>query len=127
MYTWDILFLLPVPWVGPVLAPCLSSLTMLLLMCLLFYFHGKNISVRFSRMEWILLSAGALIVIGSFVQDYLLWIQQREPVAGNDLFADFKTYVPTSYNWSLFLAGEALVLLAMARLWHRLKRTPAIG
>src|SRR4030095_13106258 len=32
LLTWDILFLLPVPWVGPVLAPCLSSLTMILLM-----------------------------------------------------------------------------------------------
>ena len=26
--TWDLLFLLPVPWVGPVWAPCLISVAM---------------------------------------------------------------------------------------------------
>lgn len=31
LLTWDILFLLPVPWVGPVLTPCLVSLTMILM------------------------------------------------------------------------------------------------
>src|SRR3954466_7524604 len=28
VFTWDILFLLPIPWFGPVLAPCLVALTM---------------------------------------------------------------------------------------------------
>jgi len=28
--TWDVLFLIPVPWIGPVLAPIISSLTMIL-------------------------------------------------------------------------------------------------
>ncbi|MBK6345556.1 MAG: hypothetical protein IPF68_06385 [Bacteroidales bacterium] len=31
---WDILFLLPVPWIGPVLAPCLLSLMMIMLIIL---------------------------------------------------------------------------------------------
>src|SRR5690349_1048470 len=30
-FTWDILFIIPVPWVGPVLAPCIISLTMIVL------------------------------------------------------------------------------------------------
>jgi membrane protein implicated in regulation of membrane protease activity len=30
-FTWDILFLLPVTWVGPVLAPVINSLTMIVL------------------------------------------------------------------------------------------------
>jgi hypothetical protein len=29
LFTWDILFLIPVPWVGPVIAPVLVSLTMI--------------------------------------------------------------------------------------------------
>src|SRR5579859_4688314 len=29
LFTWDILFLIPVPWVGPVLAPSIVALTMI--------------------------------------------------------------------------------------------------
>ena len=124
LYTWDILFLLPVPWVGPVLAPCLSSLTMLLLMGMLFYFQSQQRTVRFNKTEWILLSAGALVIVGSFVQDYLTWITQRQPAEGSstrDLLEDFKTYVPVSFNWWLFLAGETLSLLAIGSVWRRMR------
>src|SRR4051812_6467788 len=30
LFAWDVLFLLPVPWVGPVIAPVIVSLTMIL-------------------------------------------------------------------------------------------------
>src|SRR3954464_1183341 len=29
LMTWDILFLLPVPWVGPVITPCIIAVTMI--------------------------------------------------------------------------------------------------
>jgi len=125
VFTWDILFLLPVPWVGPVLAPCLSSLTMILLMGLLFYFNDKSIPVHFQRTEWLLLTGGALLIIGTFVQDYVTWVNNRPAgVPARDLFDDFKTYTPTSYNWLVFFAGEGLLLFAMVRLWFRLRRIP---
>lgn len=33
LHTWDILFLIPVTWIGPVLAPVICSVTMILLVC----------------------------------------------------------------------------------------------
>ena len=30
LFTWDLLFLIPLPWIGPVITPCILSLTMIL-------------------------------------------------------------------------------------------------
>ena len=40
-YDWDILFLIPIPWVGPVLAPCIIAMTMIFIamFCLLLEFQ----------------------------------------------------------------------------------------
>ena len=42
LFTWDILFLIPLPWVGPVICPCIISLSMILLSVILVYFNDKN-------------------------------------------------------------------------------------
>ncbi len=68
---WDILFLIPVPWVGPVLAPCLVSLSMIVLTSAVIYFQEKGIDVHLKGKEWFLLISGALVIILSFVHDYL--------------------------------------------------------
>ena len=44
--TWDLLFLIPVPWTGPVITPIIASLTMILLASLLF--RSNKGSDRFS-------------------------------------------------------------------------------
>jgi hypothetical protein len=91
LFTWDILFLIPLPWVGPVIAPVLVSLT--LIACgLVSLFHG-GLPAR--PWQWIAMIAGGLVVILSFVWDF------RNTAAGAQ---------PNPFNWPLFLAGEAIAL-----------------
>ena len=116
--TPDILFLIPVPWVGPVIAPCIASLTMIAITLLVSHYHGKNIFVTINRQEWSLLIAGSVVMLASFMQDYILYVNRRHTAAwslpgGGELFGEFANYVPQGFNWVLFLTGELLMLTAI--------------
>jgi hypothetical protein len=125
LLTPDILFLIPVPWVGPVVAPCIASLTMIVLMLLVVYYHEKNISVTIKRNEWFLLIGGTLVMIAAFTQDYFKYISGSgksawSPVSENKLFEEFLNYVPQSFDWSVFLVGELLLVIAIILMKRRI-------
>lgn len=109
---WDVLFLLPVMWVAPVWAPLLlSALTILLALCIL-YFSSQNQSASLKMGEWILLIAGALIVIIAFCKDYYLFVTSHHPNIPNaqlffskDAITYATQYVPVSFDVKLFLFG----------------------
>jgi len=91
--TWDILFLIPLPWVGPVWAPLLVALTMIV--CGLISLQAGGI--RGGLAHWAGLLAGAAVMILAFVWDF------RNTVAGG---------LPNPFNWPLFLVGEAIAFSA---------------
>ncbi len=101
LLTWDLLFLIPVPWAGPVLAPLIVSATMIV--CGLMYLK-RPLTRRTHWSDWVGVCAGGLIVILSFTLDY------------HDLMAGG---TPDAFAWWLFAAGEALGLLAFARVLRR--------
>ena len=103
---WDLLFLIPVPWVGPVLAPCVLSATMIVLAGGLVY-RQRGGAVRIRRADWGLLVLGSGVVIASFVGDCARFAEG---------LAAGCPYVPTEFNWLLFGTGEALLLWAVYRI-----------
>jgi hypothetical protein len=114
---WDILFLIPVPWVGPVLAPCLVSLTMIALTAAVIYFQEKGYHAHINFLEWILLISGSLVIMFSFMQDYFKYLYHGGVSAHvwtlgckQDMFNEIASYVPSSYSWWLFCLGEAIIL-----------------
>jgi len=115
LFTWDILFLIPVPWVGPVLAPVLLSLTMIVF-ALSICRSAENVrKVRFPAGQVWLMVSGSLVVIFSFTRDYIrqegdfLYSNLRR---GESLLANLSGYVPEHFSWLIFSVGEALILLA---------------
>lgn len=118
LLTWDILFLIPLPWVGPVICPCIISLSMIHLAAGLIYFNEKDPSVRINRKEWLLFISGSVIVIFSFILDCYkcIHVYKGEPL---DALAQ---YVPARFDWWIFWAGEALILLATCLFFIRAKR-----
>lgn len=125
LMTWDILFLLPVPWVGPVITPCIIASTMIFFALTVIRFTGYNIPVSMMKKERWLLWLGALIVIVSFTMDYfqtkggVLW---RNITVGDSLFTDLVDYVPHAFNWWVFSAGELMILAAYIIYRRRLGR-----
>jgi len=129
LLTWDILFLIPVPWVGPVIAPCIVSLTMIILTLCAVYFQEKGYNTKIKANEWMLLSAGSLTVILSFVWDYIKYVSQGNPArpiwtlsSKESLFREIENYIPTEYNWWIFLLGQSILIFAIMLFVRRIKR-----
>jgi hypothetical protein len=129
LMTWDILFLLPVPWVGPVITPCIIAATMIAFTFTVIRFTDRQAEVAMKAKERWLIWLGALVVIISFTIDYVntkgatLW---RNISDGDDLFKDLSDYVPQTFNWWIFAAGELLIIAACLMYRQRLvKQKPA--
>jgi hypothetical protein len=116
--TWDILFLLPFPWVGPVLAPCIVAATMCGIAFTAVCITDRNTDASMTPRERLMLATGALIVIVSFTLDWVttdgptLWMNVTR---NRDLLYGLGHYVPRYYPWWIFAVGEALGLAA----WYR--------
>ena len=109
--TWDILFLIPIPWVGPVLAP--------LLYCVAMCAVGRGAwqlaeaGQRFRRSDIAWLAASVVLVLWAFMEEPLQLIARvvaSEPDRALHtalVTAAFRTYVPACFNWPVFTAGLA--------------------
>ncbi|HLG34115.1 MAG TPA: hypothetical protein VI757_04485 [Bacteroidia bacterium] len=112
---WDILFLIPIAWASPVLAPVVCSLTMMLLAGIIFFYSEKNYAVKLSRLQIIFLIIGSLVILISFLQDYATLFLNTPKESVQEAVVH---YVPRDFNWLLFFAGEALILFAV---WDLMK------
>lgn len=123
LFTWDILFLLPVPWVGPVLAPCITSLSMILLFAYVMFYSDKSVALRLQGSDWKLLITGSIVVIISFVWDYFKYKMSPENASdvSTTLLNDLANYVPQHFNWPLFWLGQGIIFFAIYKLQFRLK------
>lgn len=96
---WDILFLIPAPWVGPVLAPCIISLTMILLSLYLIFSQQRNPTLQLVRLDWLVLCASSLVYMISFIKDPLSDILSQDTRITTQTL---QTGMPDHYNWYLF-------------------------
>ncbi len=123
--TWDILFLIPVVWVGPVLAPVICSLTMIGLAFCILHADRAGLKPVMNRWEWMLIGLGAFVIFTSFIWDYSalllhhLLTEGSSPVTDMILRNILKSYVPTHFLWGLFMAGEVLILAGIGFLIKR--------
>lgn len=95
LLTWDILFLLPIPWIGPVLAPMLVALTMIVAAVIILKLDERGIAFHNTVYHWAAAILAGLIIILSFTIDLKVVIDQT---------------VPTSFKWGILAVGEALGL-----------------
>jgi hypothetical protein len=128
LFTWDILFLIPVPWVGPVLTPCIISATMLLLAGSIIYFQRLGVNTKLKTKEWLLLSLGSMVVILSFIWDYLRYqdTSNQEGLSHllsgrHEMFSEINEYIPLEFNWPVFLTGEGILLAGIIIFIVRIK------
>lgn len=112
LFTWDILFLIPFPWVGPVWAPVLLCLLMITGSVFVVRQTARQPDFRIATIHWLLLITGAVICIIAFMWDYLAYHRTLwTPGAEQDLFSEIEGYVPASFNHSLFFTGFVLMCL----------------
>ena len=97
LFSPDILFLIPLPWWGPVIAPVLIACLMVAGGILAVISEDIGRKIRFSVFSWTALIAGVLIMLYSFIEDAL-----------SIMPADIETLSqlrPTSFNWPIYILG----------------------
>ncbi|NOQ26146.1 MAG: hypothetical protein GQ564_12345 [Bacteroidales bacterium] len=130
LLTWDILFLLPITWTGPVIAPVLLSILMILLAMIIYHFNLKsNFKVKISRIEWLILILGSFIVFTSFIWDYSRFLlnnlslsELQDKTLVDKLFNLSIKYIPESFNWILFLSGFFIIAFGIAFVYRHCKK-----
>ena len=103
----DLLFLLPLPWWGPVLAPCLVALLMAVAGVRLALSEAGGYELRPSSAEWGLLVSGILILLYSFMADALAALPADIQTLGKVRL--------TVFDWPVFLFGLILVAIFVWR------------
>lgn len=115
---WDLLFLIPVAWIGPVIAPVINSLTMIVLALSIIKAEYRTGKPELKMLEWALLIIGSVITIMGYTFDYTLFMINSAPA--DDFFLTVLHYVPTHFNWWLFALGEILFIYALLNYWRRI-------
>jgi len=123
--TWDILFLIPTTWVGPVITPIIVSLTMIFLAILIVYFDSKKVNAKINGIEWFMFILGSVILILSFIWDYSAFIlehyqfKQLGSVPSGDMVKLALEFIPRKFNWFLFCLGELTIGAGIFLYWRR--------
>jgi hypothetical protein len=102
LFDWDILFLLPLPWWGPVLAPVCIALLMIVGGTLASQSAVRQPATSLTRRLWRLHALGIALALYVFMADALRVVHQ-----GLDATT---MLLPKAFNWSLF--GVAFALMA---------------
>jgi hypothetical protein len=125
--TWDILFLIPTTWTGPVLSPVIVSFTMILLALTILVHEEKTFNTRILWKEWFMLAAGSVILILAFTWDYSVFMLNHYSLKElwtlpdkQMLYNTALSYIPTEFNWVLFGLGETVILLSIYLYFKRI-------
>ena len=116
LLTWDVLFLIPVPWIGPVIAPVSVACTMIVMALVMLHLERRDRVPVAGRTLWLAQISATLIVFISFIWDVL------PRLADNG--ALLKTWVPVTYRWWMLGFGQALALSSfLLWVWRGLRFT----
>jgi hypothetical protein len=109
---WDILFLIPLPWWGPVLAPVSIAALMILAGTIVTQFQLDGQSLWPRKTAWLASLGGACLALYAFTCDALNALP-----SGAEAVQDV---LPVSFNWPLFAAAFILMSVPVVDLiWQR--------
>jgi hypothetical protein len=99
---WDILFLIPLPWIGPVIAPVLISILMVYIGVKLIRLYEKGEKFKLTKFGLIIALLGTALILYSFM---------------SDLEATIHLKYPKPYRYWLFAAGYMMYIIAFRDLF----------
>jgi hypothetical protein len=113
--TWDILFLLPLPWVGPVITPVLIAMVMTVAGSLIIYFEERGHRIHFTWFDWAIVLGCGLLMIVAFCWDWKNIMRLQDGVE--------RSGIPNPFLWRLYLPAYFFSVFYFAlRLWQNINR-----
>jgi hypothetical protein len=113
LFDWDILFLLPLPWWGPVLAPVSVALLMIAWGTLVTQFPDRSPATRLTRTFHGLSWLGITLALYVFMADSLRAVHQ-----GLDVI---RHVLPTSFDWLAFCVALTLMATPVVQMGWRMR------
>jgi hypothetical protein len=101
LFDWDILFLLPLPWWGPVLAPVSIAILMIVWGTSATQFTSRHLATWLTPTSWGASSLGIGLALYVFMADAL-----RVAHLGPDAV---RSVLPAAFNWPLFCVAVTLM------------------
>jgi hypothetical protein len=111
---WDVLFLIPLPWWGPVLAPMLISLLLILGGGLAAWTETRPQPRWPHAWAWVLNGLGVGLALYTFMETAIRLLPQGEEAIRNAL--------PQAFDWPLFVLALALLAVPVVELAWRMRR-----
>ena len=113
LFEWDILFLIPLPWWGPVITPILISILLIVISYLIII----DTNFRITPFDWTTYGLIVLLILYTFMEDSVRVILFN---GGN-----LDEVRPTNFNWILFLVAYlASVLVSIKIFYPKPKKIP---
>ena len=103
---WDILFLIPFPWWGPVIAPILISILLISIGYLLI----NDIKLKVTTIDWIAFGLSNIVLLYTFMEDSIITI-----ISGTGKLTAIR---PTNFNWILCLIAYVAWIIASIKVFY---------
>jgi hypothetical protein len=110
--TWDLLFFVPLPWVGPVITPVLIAMAMTVAGSLIIYYEEKGYAVSWRWFDFVVILGCGLLLIVAFCWDW----RNIMRIPGDEIH----TGIPNPFAWWLYLPAYLFSVVYFAL---RLKKT----
>jgi hypothetical protein len=95
LMTWDLLFYVPLPWVGPVITPVLIAAAMVVAGLLIIYYQERGYEIRWRWYDMAVEIACGLLIIVAFCWDWKNIVQVPGDIA--------RTGIPNPFAWWLYV------------------------
>jgi hypothetical protein len=116
LFDWDILFLLPLPWWGPVIAPISIALLMIVWGTLVTVDAVRDTVTAATSIWWRCNALGTALALYVFMADSFHVVSEGVNVP--------RTVLPTGFNWPLFALAVTLMATPVVQLAWRIILSP---
>ena len=114
LFETDLLFLIPLSWWGPVAAPVMIALLMIISGILAILYEDKNQKLSLS-MSWLSIAIlSLLILLYSFIRDALALLPAE--------FEAISYIQPSPFNWVIFLTGYLMLCIILFYIFRNAKQ-----
>jgi len=79
IFDFDILFLIPLPWIAPVIAPVLISVLMVVCGLVIIKLYARGLAFKPALASWVLAITATIIILYSFLHDIEAGLYQDYP------------------------------------------------
>ena len=115
LMTWDLLFYVPLPWVGPVISPVLIALAMVVGGSLIIYLDEKGYEIRLRWYDMPIEFSCGLLLIAAFCWDWKNILQLPGDIT--------RTGLPNPFAWWLYLPAYFFSIVYFVGMIRRIVST----